>query len=109
MTDAVTAVTTTSYQSGAAGRAGGRGRGSTEAASEPATAGRASTIVSQLSQAKLPESTSHSWVAMMTPAAALATGCGVNNKKGTTSWAKWLAATSTRCNGLGRWWKNQLS
>ena len=34
---------------------------------------------------------------------------GEQQPKGTTSWAKWLPATSTRCSGLGRWWKNQLS
>ena len=48
----------------------------------------ASTIVIQLSQAKFPDSTSHSCVAMMIAAATLATGCGVNRANGTTSWAK---------------------
>ncbi|CPA83087.1 Uncharacterised protein [Mycobacterium tuberculosis] len=38
----------------------------------------------------------------MIAAAMLAAGCGVNNPNGTTSWAKWLPATSIRCNGLGR-------
>ena len=59
-------------------------------------------IVSQFSQAKLPESTSHSWVTITIAAAMLATGCGANSANGTTSWAKWLPATSTRCSGLGR-------
>ena len=66
-------------------------------------------IVTALSQAKLPLSISHSWVTMMLAAAMPATGCGVNSRKGTTSWATWLAATSTRCNGIGRWWNHQLS
>ncbi|PQM45663.1 hypothetical protein C1Y40_04176 [Mycobacterium talmoniae] len=59
-------------------------------------------MVTQFSQAKFPEATSHSWVTMMIPAATLATGCGANNPNGTTSWATWLPATSTRCSGLGR-------
>ncbi len=46
--------------------------------------------------------TSHSWVTTMIAAATLATGCGANNPNGTTSWAKWLPATSIRCSGLGR-------
>ncbi len=49
------------------------------------TADTASVIVSQFSQAKLPDSTSHSCVAMMIPAAYEATGCGVNSRTGTTS------------------------
>ncbi|CAM5244260.1 hypothetical protein SXANM310S_04140 [Streptomyces xanthochromogenes] len=69
----------------------------------------ARTTVSQFSQAKFPESTSHNWVQMIRQAAMLATGCGVNRAMGTTSWTTWLAATSTRCRGFGRWWKNQLS
>ena len=69
----------------------------------------ARTIVTQLSQEKLPDATSHSWVTTTMPAATLATGCGANNPNGTMSWAKWLPATSTRCSGLGRWWKNQLN
>lgn len=66
-------------------------------------------MVSQFSQAKFPDSTSHSWVTTMSPAATLATGCGVKSRNGTTSWVTWLAATSTRCTGLGSRWKNQLS
>ncbi len=66
-------------------------------------------MVIQFSQAKLPDSTSHSCVATMIPAAYEATGCGVNSNTGTTSWVTWLAAHSTRCSGFGRWWKNQLS
>lgn len=64
----MTAITTISYQSGGEGSAGG------SAISEPSTAERASTMVSQFSQAKLPDSTSHNWVSTITPAAALATG-----------------------------------
>lgn len=62
----------------------------------------ASRIVTQLSQAKLPDATSQSWVTTMIAAAPPATGCGANNPNGTTSWAKWFPATSTRCSGLGR-------
>ena len=66
-------------------------------------------MVIQFSQEKLPDRTSHSWVRIISDAAAVAIGCGVNSRTGTTSWVTWLAATSTRCSGLGRWWKNQLS
>ena len=69
----------------------------------------ANRIVTQLSQAKLPDATSHSWVTTMIAAAMLATGCGANNPNGTISCEKWLPATSIRCSGFGRWWKNQLS
>lgn len=65
--------------------------------------------MSQFSQAKLPDTTSQSWVRMTIAAAALATGCGVNSATGTTSCAKWLAAVSTRWTGRGSRWKNQLS
>src|SRR4051812_29854574 len=57
--------------------------------------------VSQFSQEKFPDKISQSWVAMMKPAAALAYGWGANSPNGATSWARWLAATSTRCRGLG--------
>ncbi len=96
-----TARTTTTYHSGASGTSG--------ASAGNAITGRASTIVIQFSQAKLPDSTSHSCVTIIRAAAAVATGCGANSANGTTSWVTWLAATSTRCNGFGRWWKNQLS
>ncbi len=70
---------------------------------------QARTIVSQLSQAKLPEATSHSCVTIMMVAAMPATGCGANRPNGTISWVMWLPSTSTRCRGLGSRWKNQLS
>lgn len=66
-------------------------------------------MVAQFSQAKLPDRTSQSWVRTISEAAAVAIGCGVKRRTGTTSWVKWFAATSTRWRGLGRWWKNQLS
>ena len=66
-------------------------------------------IVSQFSQAKFPDATSHNCVTMTTAPATEPTGCGANNANGATSCEKWLPATSTRCSGLGRWWKNQLS
>ena len=56
-------------------------------------------IVTALSHEKLPLTISHSWVTMMTAAAMPATGWGVNSRNGTTSWATWLAATSTRWSG----------
>jgi hypothetical protein len=59
-------------------------------------------IVTQLSHAKLPDATSHSWVITTIAAATPAIGCGANKPNGTISWAKWLPATSTRCSGLGR-------
>lgn len=99
--NAATARTTTTYQSGASGVAGGSAGSS--------RAGTASTIVIQLSQEKLPDSTSHSWVRIIRDAAAVAIGCGVKSRNGTISWVTWLAATSTRCSGLGSRWKNQLS
>src|SRR5207244_4457362 len=98
----VTASTSPSYQCGAAASGGGAGSGSTRVASEVSTTDSARTIVTQFSQAKLPERTSQNWVAMMSPAATLATGCGANNATGATSWATWLASTSTRCSGSGR-------
>ncbi len=66
-------------------------------------------MVSQFSQAKLPDATSHNCVTSTAQAAAPATGCGVNSSTGTRSWATWLAAVSTRCTGAGSRWKNQLS
>src|ERR1700731_4804185 len=94
---------------GGADHAGCAGMLKSVASAESSMALNARTIVTQLSQAKLPDATSHSWVTTTMPAATLATGCGANNPNGTTSWAKWLPATSTRCSGLGRWWKNQLN
>src|ERR1700738_4047629 len=101
-TRTVNAITSPTNHSGAPGSAGGAGIGSTAAAAELSIALKARVIVSQFSQAKLPESTNHSWVMTTIAAAALATGCGANNPNGTTSWVKWWTATSTRCSGLGR-------
>src|SRR5436309_6881616 len=98
----VKAITGTANHSGGGGQAGCAGSGISAAIEESSIALNASTIVTQLSQAKLPDATSHSWVTTTIPAATLATGCGVNNPNGTTSWATWLPATSTRCSGLGR-------
>ena len=39
----------------------------------------------------------------------LAIGCGANRKNGTTSWAKWLPSTSTRCTGFGSRCANRLT
>ncbi len=69
----------------------------------------ANRMVTQFSQAKLPDATSHSWVTAMIAAATLATGWGANNPNGTSSCETWLPATSIRCSGLGRRWKNQLN
>lgn len=89
-------MTTTSYQSGAAG-------GSAGAPTPPKSrTDRATTIVIQFSQLKFPDRTSHSWVAIIRQAAAVAIGCGVNRSTGTTSWVKWFAATSIRWTGFGR-------
>src|SRR5579875_1814064 len=102
-------MTSASYHGGAGARGGGAGSGSARPASEVSTTEDAMTIVSQLSQAKLPEATSHSWVTIMTAAATLAAGCGANSASGAASCAAWLPSTSARCSGSGRWWKNQLS
>src|SRR5215218_3991495 len=91
---AVNAITKTANQSGGPGRAG--------AAPGAAIALKPRTMVTQFSQAKLPDSTSHSWVTITIAPAIPATGCGANSANGTISWAKWLPATSTRCSGLGR-------
>src|SRR5918999_1222482 len=87
-----TASTTIAYHSGACG-----GRVGAEPGNR--TADRAMTTVSQLSQEKLPDAISHSWVTIIRTAAQVATGCGVNSRNGTTSWVTWLAAVSTRCSG----------
>src|SRR6185312_15467954 len=111
-TAAVTAATRPTNHSGVAARpacAGTSPLGRSIATDASSIALNASTIVTQLSQAKLPEATSHSWVTTMIAAATLATGCGANNPNGTNSCAKWLPATSIRCSGLGRWWKTQLN
>ena len=59
-------------------------------------------MVRKFSHEKLPLSTSHAWVRMISAPAIDATGCGVNKKNGTTSCAKKLPSTSMRCSGLGR-------
>src|SRR5690606_21225885 len=93
--------TASTYHSGGSGTRG--------ASDGSRRAERASTTVIQFSHAKLPDSTSHSWVRIISAAAAEATGGGANTRNGTTSWVTWLAAASTRCSGRGRWWKNRLS
>src|SRR5690606_38892772 len=107
---APTATTTTANHSGVGpyARSGARD-GTRPETTSSLTAEKASTIVTQLSQAKFPDSTSHSWVTTTTAAAHIATGCGARRRTGTTSWVTWLARTSTLCSGPGRWWKNQLS
>src|SRR5689334_1041908 len=90
---AVNATTSAENQSGALGSA---------CVSGTAMALQPRMIVSQFSQAKLPDNTSHSCVTITIAPATLAIGCGANSANGTTNWAKWLPATSTRCSGLGR-------
>src|SRR5215469_14483916 len=86
---AANATTRPTNHSGDADRSGCPGIGSSSRAATSSIALKASTIVTQLSQEKLPDSTSHSCVTTMIAAAALATGWGANNPKGTTSCAKW--------------------
>ena len=81
-------ITRPANHEGGAESAGCAGIGSSAAADESSMALNARTIVTQLSQAKLPDATSHSWVTTMIAAATLATGCGANNPTGTTSCAK---------------------
>ncbi len=95
-------MTSPANHTGGPGSGGGSGSGSTAAAEDWSIALTARMIVTQFSHAKLPDSTSHNCVTMTIAAATLATGCGANSANGTTSWAKWLPATSTRCSGLGR-------
>jgi hypothetical protein len=68
----------------------------------------ASTMVIRLSQEKLPLTSSQAWVTITARAATVATGWGANRPNGTTSWVAWLASTSARWTGLGRWWNHQL-
>src|SRR6516162_1359873 len=98
----VNVITGPANHGGGADHAGCAGISKSVANDESSMALNARTIVTQLSQAKLPDATNHSWVTTTIPAATLATGCGANNPNGTMSWAKWLPATSTRCSGLGR-------
>src|SRR5689334_4414940 len=101
-TAAVKATTRAANHCGVGDSAGCAGVGRTAATDESSMALKARMIVTQLSHAKLPDVTSQSWVTTTIAAATLATGCGANNPNGTTSWAKWLPATSIRCSGLGR-------
>lgn len=80
-------MTSTSYRSGAGARDGAAGTGSIRLTNEVSTTEHAMTTVSQMSQAKLPEATSHSWVTIMTAAATLAVGCGANSATGAASCA----------------------
>lgn len=75
-------MTSASYHGGAGARCGTAGSGSTRPASQVSVTEQAMRIVSQLSQAKLPEATSHNWVTMMSAAAMLAAGCGANRASG---------------------------
>ena len=106
---AATVMTTTSSQTGGWASDVGADSGTTLCRRESPRAGMAMVIVTTLSHAKLPLSTSHDWVTMTTTAAQRATGCGAKSSTGTTSWAKWLARTSILCSAIGRWWKRQLS
>src|ERR1700677_4793542 len=101
-TAALKVTTRPANHDGEGDRAGAAGTGSSLAAHDWSIALNARMIVSQLSQAKLPDATSHSWVMTMIAAETLAPGCGANSPNGTTSCAKGLAATSIRCSGLGR-------
>src|SRR6516164_9527074 len=96
------AITNPANHTGGAGHTGCAGAPKSVANEESSMALNANIIVTQLSQAKLPDTTNHSWVITTMPPATPATGCGANNPNGTMSWAKWLPATSTRCSGLGR-------
>src|SRR5262249_44888671 len=107
-TSTVRPMTATAYHVGAACSVGAS-TGSTVPSHPLSNAMTARLIVSTFSQEKLPDSTSHSCVITTTRPAAPATGWGVNKSHGTTSWAKWLAATSTRCSGGGSRWKYQLN
>ena len=69
-------MTTTSYQRGGVARSGGGCQG------DRSRADAARTMVSQFSQAKLPERTSHSWVTIIRQAAPVATGCGCEQQEG---------------------------
>src|SRR5438067_12652103 len=102
------AMTTASYQTGG-WASDGRARGTTWCNSESPRAGMATVIVTTFSQAKFPLSTSQDWVTMTATAAHRATGCGANSSAGTTSWATWLASTSTLWSDIDRWWKRQLN
>src|SRR5262249_3142879 len=78
----VNAITRPANHSGGAGQAGCAGTGISVPNAASSMALNASTIVTQFSQAKLPEATSHSCVTTTIPAATLATGCGANNPNG---------------------------
>src|SRR4051794_28070475 len=71
--------------------------------------GMAMVIVSALSHEKLPLMTSHDCVTIIRAAATPAIGWGRKRANGSTSWAAWLAVTSTRWAHMGRWWNHQLN
>src|SRR5262245_29012585 len=89
MTNTLNTITTPANQYGCVtGICAGADTPKTVATVEVSITLRASTIVSQLSQQKLPERTSHSWVTAMMAAETLAIGWGANNPNGTMSCAK---------------------
>src|SRR5439155_24831257 len=105
---AVTARTIARYQPGLLwGLYGVSGKRRPRAALSNAEIARA--IVTKLSQAKFPETTSHDWVVTMMIPASVAIGGGKKRNHGTTSCAKWLPSTSIRWSRFGRWGKYQLS
>src|SRR4051794_41952890 len=98
---------TTAANPGGAGESAGGSTGNQDSQSS-SRARRARVMVRAFSHAKLPEHTSHSWVTITMTPATPATGCGAKSSHGTTNWATWLAATSTRCSDGGRRGKDQL-
>src|SRR6266508_1892980 len=107
-TSAASAITRAVKTTGGSERSG-RSNGSTCVSVLSLNAKIARVIVIALSHEKFPDSISHDWVTTMIAPAIDATGWGANNPNGTTSWAKWLASTSTLCSRAGRWWKYQES
>src|SRR5205807_8014167 len=105
----VTARTTTTYQPDGATTRPWCTHGNTVDSDRSLTAEKASVSVIQFSQEKFPDRINHPCVTITITPATPATGCGANSPNGTTSWVRWFAATSTRCNRFGRWWKYQLS
>src|SRR5262249_29893714 len=102
------ATTSAAYQVGVACSAGWW-NGSRGASHALLSAQTAMAMVMKFSHEKLPDRISQAWVAMMTRPATPAAGWGANSANGTTTWAMWLASTSTRWARRGRWWKSQLS
>src|SRR3984893_5532932 len=85
---AANTITRAANQRGASVSAGWRGIGRSAASDDASIALQPNRIVNQLSQAKLPDATSHSWVTTTIAPAMPATGCGANRPNGTTSCAK---------------------